>query len=177
MIAQVPLWSCYGFPAHFFLHLIIPIFGVTSFFLKEHGYSFRWRLGKGVERHVYVPHEGDDAASVVPSLGGGGAVVDPRLVEVLEVEHVHLRILAAGLFDALGIVGVVVPFSLTARQHFLPPHFITQIAVQFTSLVVGIGVNRMLVYLCTDRDHQSHQRQDTKQFLHLISFRTMVRPP
>ena len=86
----------------------------------------------------------------MPLLGSGGTVVDPRLFEVLEVEHVHLRILATGLFYTLGIVYVVVPFSLTTRKYFLAPYFIAQIVIQFTSFLVGIRVNRILIYLCID---------------------------
>ena len=129
-----------------------------------------------LDEYIYANYLSDYKIWMV-GYSRGGAVVDPRLVEVLEVEHVHLRTLAASLPDALGIVGVVVPFSLAAGQHLLAPHLIAQVAVELTGFLVGISVNRILVYLCTHRSRQPHQHKEAKQFFHPISFRTTVRSP
>ena len=104
-----------------------------------------------------MPHEGDNAACVVPLLGGVGTIVNPRLVEVLEVEHVHFWILSAGVVDALGVVDVVVPFGLATRENTLSPHVVAQIAVEFAGGLVGLLVGRFSIYLCLHHDSESEQ--------------------
>ena len=66
---------------------------------------------------------------------------------MLEVENVHGRVSAACVFNALRIVSVVVPFSLTARQHFFTPYLVAQVAVSQARSVVRLLVCWSLVYL------------------------------
>lgn len=105
-----------------------------------------------------VPHETDNAACVMPSFRCVRAVVDPRLVEMLEVEDVDFRIASAGLVDALCIICVVVPFGLAAADDVLSPHVIPQIFIKGPYRLVGLWVNRPFVDL-----GMAHRAQDAKQ--------------